>query len=60
VSDKRQLQRIGNGKSFLVETGTFHTNLRDGEPKEPKFERDGLDIKVHSIIERKTRSSFKD
>ena len=42
----------GNGKSFLVETGTFQTNLRDGAQKEPKFELDSLEIKVHSITKR--------
>jgi hypothetical protein len=33
----------GNGKSFLVETGTFHPVLRDGAQKEPEFERDKLE-----------------
>ena len=42
----------GNGKSYLVETGTFRTNLRDGMQKEPKFELDSLEIKVQSVIER--------
>ena len=52
MSDKRQLQRYGNGKSFLVETGTFQTNLRDGVQKEPKFEPDGLEIRNQAIIKR--------
>jgi hypothetical protein len=43
VSDKRLLGRCGNGKSFLIETGTFRTNLRDGITEEPKFERDKLE-----------------
>ncbi|MBN1986559.1 MAG: hypothetical protein JW761_09665 [Prolixibacteraceae bacterium] len=51
MSDKRLLRKCGNGKSFLVETGTFQTNLRDGTRKEPKFELDSLEIKVQSIIE---------
>jgi hypothetical protein len=42
----------GNGKSFLVETGTFQSNLRDGTRKEPKFELDSLEIKVHLITRR--------
>ncbi|MCG6189721.1 hypothetical protein [Maribellus maritimus] len=52
VSDKRLLRTCGNGKSFLVETGTFQPNLRDGTQKEPKFELDSLEINVQSIIGR--------
>jgi hypothetical protein len=59
VSDKRQLRKCGNGKSFLVETGTFQPNLRDGTLKEPKFELDSLEIKVQSIIGRTPDVLFK-
>jgi len=52
VSDKRLLGKCGNGKSFLVETGTFQPILRDGTQKEPKFELDSLEIKIHSITKR--------
>jgi len=30
-------------KSYLVETGTFQPNLREGTPEEPKFEQDLLE-----------------
>ncbi|MCD6355037.1 MAG: hypothetical protein J7L95_05765 [Prolixibacteraceae bacterium] len=43
MSDKRLLRKCGNGKSFLVGTGTFQSNLRDGAQKEPEFERDNLE-----------------
>ena len=52
MSDKRLLGTCGNGESFLVETGTFRTNLRDGTQKEPKFELDSLEIKIHSVTKR--------
>jgi len=38
VSDKRQLKKCGNGRSFLVETETFHPDRKEGTLKEPKFE----------------------
>ena len=52
MSDKRQLKRCGNGKSFLAETGTFQSDLRDGTSEEPKFEPDSLEIRVQSVIKR--------
>jgi hypothetical protein len=41
-SHVKQLRKCGNGKSFLVGTGTSQSNLRDGTQKEPKFELDNL------------------
>jgi len=43
VSDKRQLGKCGNGKSYLVETETFQSNLREGAPEKPKFDHDLLE-----------------
>jgi len=38
VSHKRLLGKCKKAKSYLVETGNFLSNLRDGTQKEPKFE----------------------
>jgi hypothetical protein len=43
VSDKRQLGKCGNDKSYLVETETFQSNLRVGTPEKPGFEQDLLE-----------------
>jgi hypothetical protein len=40
MSDKRQLGKFGNAKRYLVETGTFLSNLREGKLEKPEFERD--------------------
>jgi hypothetical protein len=36
---KRQLGKFGNAKSYLVGTGTFLSDLREGKLEKPKFER---------------------
>jgi hypothetical protein len=43
VSDKRQLGKRGNDKSYLVETKTFQAYLREGTSEKPEFERDLLE-----------------
>ena len=40
---KGLLGKCRKAKSYLVETGNFLSNLRDGTQKEPKFESDNLE-----------------
>lgn len=43
VSHKGLLRKCKEAKSYLVETGNFLSNLRDGAREEPKFESDHLE-----------------
>jgi hypothetical protein len=47
-------------ESYLVETGTFLSNLREGTPEKPKFEQTYWKVTVHSIIGSKIQKFFQD